>query len=917
MRNIILLVIISFGSLRLPAQLKGIIIDSATKKPIENAVVGLYTEVARQDTSYALTNSKGMFLFAAPSTSFSVFVNYVGYRPGRKFRRIYGNEKNIDLGTIALANMAIILDEIVITTPPITVKEDTIEYRGDAFRVKENAVLEDLLKKLPGIQVDKNGNITAQGKAISKVKVNGKEFFGGDPKTATRELPANIIDKIQVIDDYGDQASVSGIKDGESEKILNIQIKKDKNSGYFGRGTAGKGNEGRYNASFNGNYFRNTRQISFFGNTNNTSQSLSGSTGNNNNRSGQETGNISGTSLNGGTSDLANASSSDGISTTKNYGVNYSDQWNKKIMVYGSYSYTGRKSAGYKMISQQNIFSNTVFVNNQENNFESYGEIHRVYFNMEYHIDSFNYIKINPAFTSGTNTVTNKIIFDYSSLNAKTSEGYFNTVTRTKTPNVSGNILFNHKFRKRGRNFSMNVNAGASSNNYGQDSRNNTIQYIPAGNTNLFLYNSQLNSNHSYAIRFTYTEPLSKVKALEFALSRNFAYTGNNKEVYNVDASTGFKNLNHGLSNEYENNFSNSRANISFRTMEKKYNYSLGISLQPIKLEGFSVTKDSGYRPVKRVNVFPVARISFNFSRTKSLTASYRGDAHQPSFSQLQDVIDSSNLQYRTGGNPNLRPSIYHAFNILYNNFNITSGTVLFTNLSISTIRNQIVNNTSRVGLSGAQMTIPQNVNGYYNVNAFYNLSKSFHNRTFIVALNGTMNINNNMNIIDNSKYAGKNWIAGQGCTIEFNHKDWLQLSAGIHYTINVMNYKGGSSSLLRNDRYSSLAVSTGFNIDLFNTWMLKYDFEYVNNKGLTGSIGRNPAIMNATLEKQIFSKKTGILRLQVFDLLNQHSNISRSITGNSIIDARSNRLTRYCIASVTFRLQKFSRNSSKPRATE
>ena len=233
--------------------------------------MGLVVESNKPDTSYTISNEKGEFVFeTVPKSNFSVRITNVGYRPGRKFRRIYGTEKLIDLGTITMVNQSIILDEIKIQSAPISIKEDTIEYRADAFKVKENGVVEDLLKKLPGVQVDKNGNIKAQGKAITKVKVNGKDFFGGDPKTATRELPANIVDKVQIVDDYGDQATVSGIKDGEPEKVMNIQLKKDKNTGYFGRVTAGVGDKGRYQASLNGNYFKDKQQISVFSNSNNT-----------------------------------------------------------------------------------------------------------------------------------------------------------------------------------------------------------------------------------------------------------------------------------------------------------------------------------------------------------------------------------------------------------------------------------------------------------------------------------------------------------------------------------------------------------------------------------------------------------------------------------------------------------------------
>ncbi|MDB5199075.1 MAG: TonB-dependent receptor [Chitinophagaceae bacterium] len=917
MRNIVLLIIISFFTFQnLSAQVKGTVVDSASNKAIERAIVGLIIESNKSDTFYTITNEKGEFVFeTAPASSFSVRVTNVGYRTGGKFRRIYGTEKTIELGIIRLVNQSIILDEIVIQSLPITVKEDTIEYRADAFKVKENGMVEDLLKKLPGVQVDKDGNIKAQGKSVTRVKVNGKDFFGGDPKTATKELPANIVDKVQIIDDYGDQATISGIKDSDPEKVMNIQLKKDKNFGYFGRLTAGVGDKGRYLASVNGNYFKNKQQISVFSNSNNTGQSLlnSGGRGSNigNTKSSIDMGGSGSSFANGDLQFLQNGSGgSDGLTTTNSIGINYRDDWSKRLSVYGSYTYSHRNNSGYRISSQQNIFSTGTFFNNQDNNFVNIGENHRFLFNIEYNIDSFNYLKVSPGFSYSTNNGNNQTIFDYFTANAKTSDGYYNTINNSTSPNFSGSILFNHKFRKRGRNFSMNFNAGTSQNNSDQDSRNTTTQYISStGTTQLFLFNTQQNDNYNYGIRFTYSEPLSKVRFLDIALSHNLSYAKNNKVVYNVDPATSIKIINPGLSNDYENNYFNTRLNASIRTTEKKYNYTLGISVQPVDLRGLSITKDSTYRPIRRVNIFPVARFSYNFSKTKSLSFNYRGDAQQPGFTQLQDVVDSSNRQYQTKGNPNLKPSINHSISLFYNDFNFSSGRVLFTSLSISTIQNQIVNSTSLIGTSGAQFTTPQNVNGYYNVSGFYNYSKPYNNRQYVISLNGTVNFIHNINLIDKIKNIGQNWVIGQGLNFEFNQKEWLEFGAGANYNLNSITYSnaGTTNTNLQNEQYSTWSINSNINVDIPGNWVLRYDFGYTINQGLTGAVGKNPVIMNASIEKQLFKTKNGIIRLQGFDLFNQNSNISRNVSANSIIDSRSNRLNRYFMLTFTYRIQKFA----------
>ena len=918
MRHIILLFSILFFTLQnLSAQVKGIIVDSASNKPLESAIVGLVIKSNLTDTSYTLTNQKGEFSFEkVPPSNFSIIITNVGYQTIAKFIPVTTSEKTINLGKTSLANMSKVMLEIVIQSSPITVKEDTIEYRADAFKVKENAVVEDLLKKLPGVQVDKDGNIKAQGKAVTKVKVNGKDFFGGDPKTATRELPANIVDKVQIVDDYGDQATISGIKDGEPQKIMNIQLKKDKNYGYFGRVTVGAGDKGRYQASLTGNYFRDKQQISIFTNSNNTSQSLFNSGGGGNvSRQGQDgSGGLgaSGSINSGGGGDLQlsqGGGGSDGITTSNSAGLNYRDDWSKKLTVYGTYTYTHRNNSGYRISSQQNIFTTGTIINNQQNNFVNLGENHRAFLNIEYNIDSFNYLKISPSISFGTNNGNNQTLFDYYSANAKTSDGTYNTITSSNTPNITGSVLFNHKFRKRGRNFSMNLNVGTSQNKSNQDSKNNTVKYIvPVSNTNFFLFNTQQNDNYNYGIRFTYTEPLSKVKFVDLAFSHNLSSAKNDKVVYNVDPLTTIKLINPGLSNAYENDYFNNRISLSVRTTEKKYNYSLGISIQPVDLRGLSITKDSAYKPIKRVNIFPVVRVSFNFSKTKSLSINYRGDAQQPGFTQLQDVMDSSNRQYQTRGNPNLKPSINHSINFFYNNFNFTSGKVLFTSLSFSTIQNQIVNNTVRIDSFGAQLTTPQNVNGYYNVSGFYNFSKPYKNRTFVFSLNGVLNYSHNINFVESTKNIGKNWVVGQGFNFEFNHKEWLEFSMGANYSLNAITYdNAGSNSKLQNDQYSSWTFGSHVNIDIPKNWVLKYDLDFSVNQGLTGAVGKNAAVLNASLEKQLFKKKNGIIRLQGFDLFNQNTNVNRIVNSNSITDSRSTRLNRYFMLSFVYRIQKFA----------
>ncbi|MBK9483890.1 MAG: outer membrane beta-barrel protein [Chitinophagaceae bacterium] len=940
MRKIILSLIVTFLGLAGNAQVKGILIDSASKKPIDNAVVALVVKSNPTDTSYAFTDDKGQFRFdVVPTSPFSVVIRHMGYWPKAKYVPVSKAEKTIDVGSFVLAQDAKLLSEVIVEAPAIVVKEDTIEYNASSFKVKEGAVVEDLIKKMPGIQVDKDGNVTAQGKAVTRVKVNGKDFFGGDVKTATKELPANIVDKIQIIDDYGDQATVSGIKDGDPDKVMNIQIKKDKNKGFFGRVTGGYGTDDRYQGSFNGNYFNNNTQISVLGNSNNTNTSLFNFGGGGNRgatsmmRSGMSAMSDMGgmgaattmmQSGGGGSSPAFTGGSNAGISTTNSFGFNYRDQWSKRISVYGSYSYNHKNTNQLQNSYETN--NTTLINNNQDLNSLTKGNSHRFTFNFEYQIDSFNYLKVSPSINYSGSDANSQTIFDYKRPDGtKTLDGSNKNLNGSEAPNLAATILYNHKFRKRGRNFSTSITLGTSQNNSEQDVTNLSTQYQPfTFSRNTFQFTDQENNNYSYGVRFTYSEPINKYRSLDFSYSHNLNYGRNDRKTFNVDSATQVKTLNNFLSNDYENNFYNNRIGVSLRTTKKKYNYTVGISVQPVNLQGKSITRDSAYKTIKRANVFPIARLVYNFSRTKTLNASYNGNASQPSFSQLQPVQDFTNPQSTTVGNPNLKPSINHNLNLSYNNFNFITGKVIFTNLTVSTIRNQIVNKTARRDSLGSVISIPENVNGYYNVLGFYAYSMPYKNRKYVLTLNGSLNFNHNISLTDSvriignsleqnlnrRKINGNNWIITQGFNFEYNYKEILELGTGISYSLNDNTFKSADGKALtgfQNTSSNAWTFSSNMNLNITKTLVLKYDFDYTINAGLASGVNGNLAIMNASLEKQLFKKKNGIIRLAAFDLFNQNSNISRNVSGPSIIDTRTNRLTRYFMATFTYRLQRFA----------
>ncbi|MBX2923685.1 MAG: TonB-dependent receptor [Chitinophagaceae bacterium] len=878
-----------------------------------------------KDTLQTVTAKDGQFLFNNVTTNvFTLRITNIGMEDFEKSFDFEAGKTDLNTGSITMLPAIKTLQEIVISPPPIVIKEDTVEFKADSFKVRPNSNVEDLLKKIPGLQVDKDGNITAQGKTVTKIKVNGKDFFGGDPKTATRELPAEIIDKVQVVDDYGELAQASGIKDGDPDIVINLQLKKDKNKGVFGRASAGYGTDEHYQATLNANIFRENTQLSVLGNLNNINQNLFDFSNANNRRGGggamrtiRGGGGGGGNSGGGATSDT-NADQN-GITDNKSIGVNFrTDFLNKKGSFYGNYSFSNRNTIIDRATSRQNISGN-IFTNNQSSFADNIGNNHRANLNFEYNFDSSNYLKIIPNFSYNNSNNRSNGLFEYiNSEMYKTQDGYSGDTVSSRSPNFNASVNYNHRFQKRGRNLSFTANFGTSYSLSDDDKINFTREYLKAGgysDTYLDQLIAQDNSNRNYGFRVTYTEPVSKNRYLDMSYGYNYSYAKNDRGTYSKDSLTGDTHFLDSLSNAYENTFINQQVGISLRTIQKKYNYSVGVNLQPAYLSGYSISKDSAYTPQRRLNVAPSARFTYNFSRTRRLNMNYNANFNQPSYNQLQPVRDVSNPQYQTQGNPDLKPEFSHNLRVFFNNFNFTSGRAMFVGINANTVQNRIVNNNINLDSSGAQLSMPENMNGYYNVAGFYTYSVPFQNRRYVVSFNGNVNYNHDVGLVNSRKNTGNNWVTTQRLNFDFNYKEWLEWGASGAYSLNSTKYTLSQNG----ERLSSNAWSLGSNMrmDIPGGLILRYDISYVINNGLASSVNGNPTLFNASVEKTLFKKKNGFIRLSGFDLFNQNTNISRQVSGNAIIDSRVNRLTRYFMLTFTYRLMQFKAQQSGGQGTD
>ncbi|WP_017260099.1 outer membrane beta-barrel protein [Pedobacter arcticus] len=894
MKKIAYLSLLIFSAFFAQAQslitVRGTVLDT-TKLSVIGAAVKLATAT---DTILTSTNVDGGFVFNnVKSNQFSITITSLGYQIAKRSVVVKPNVKQEILSPIILKNDSKMLNEIVVNgTPEVTVKEDTLQYRADMYKLKENALAEDLLKKLPGVEVDKDGNVTAQGKEITRIRINGKDFFGGDVKTATQQLPADVIKNVQVIDDYGDQANITGVKSGDAEKILNFTIREDKNKGYLTRGVIGGGNSDRYQGSVFAAGFNNNRQLALLANFNNVNANVFNLS---NTGGGRRRGNY-------------NPDDRDGLTNVSSIGFNYRDNWGSKITAYGSYSFSNKDNTISSKSLQDILTQDNTFYNNNFNNAGSVSNGHRIDFNFEYKIDSLNYLKISPKISYSKNkgdTFTNFDINTQDIVSKGTSQE-FNNYTK---PNYGTDILYNHRFGAKARNLSLNASLNSSSNSQNQDYLYNSNDNTPNGQID--SYQKQLifgdNKNNNVELKVSYQEPITSTKNLEFNYTYGFARADNDRTVESTKVDGGTPVFDPLQSNQYQFDYITNKFGLNYRVNEKKYNYNVGFSAQPSVLKSNTNVADKS-----ETNLFPNARFSYKFSKTRELSFTYDGRSNQPDYSQLQPITDQSNKSVYVTGNPDLRPEFSNSMRLRYANFDFATSNVLFASISYSSTNNKIVTNTITSPIAGDPSVLRENrylnTDGYYNLNGFYAFSKPFQEKKYVLRFRGSAIYNNNISFIDDAKNTGKNLILSQRVGLQINPVEWFELTPEATYT-----YNKNANTL--NNRANTEVNSLGFNIDtkiyFLKTWIFGGKLDKTFNSGYS-TISSNPLIINSYLEKQFLKGKKASFKLQAFDILDQSTSLSYAATGNTTTLSESNRLARYFLLSFTFNFSKFAGKSSE-----
>jgi hypothetical protein len=911
---------------------KGVAYDTLSRKAVADATITVLLKKDSSLVTFGLTDDYGRFkLDNIPKGEYRLLITHVAYHNTNKIFSITDTTKNLDLGYLFMNDKTKVLQEVVVTNeaPPVTLIGDTVQYNAGSFKTQPNASVEQLLKKLPGVEVAKDGSVKAQGQTVNKVLVDGKEFFGNDPKMATKNLPADAVDKVQVYDRLSDLAQMTGFDDGNSEKTINLKLKKDKKKGAFGKIMGGGGTDERFEGRFNVNSFKGARQMSAIGMANNTntesfsfmdmmnftgelSRMMRGGNGNININI---TGDDPNASLLGG--------NNRGIRTIWGGGLNYNNIIGNKIDFTSNYFYNHYNPKTESQVLRQYILPDSSYFYNQNSLSNNINNSHRLNLGIDYVIDSFHSLKISPSL--GYQHTKNRSLSDYQQSGSdgkQSNNGFSNSITNSTGYNFRNDLLFRKKFRRRGRTFSLSLQTtlNASDGNGSLESINEFFNRNGNGRTIDSIDQRFTNKGdlRGYNARAVYTEPVFKRSLLELSIGKSNTKSTAEKITYDYNDLNGkYDQLNDSLTNDFENTYGYTNAGIRFRTQKKKYNYAIGLSWQQAELEGTifipanggtgSGTKDSVFLK-SFYNLLPTARFQYNFSRSKNLTVNYRAITNQPTVSQLQPVPDISSVLNIKEGNPDLKQEFIHNIQINYLGVNPFKNRNIFAFFNLNRTDNKIVN-ADTLYSSGIKKTKPVNVDGVYNLNGDINVGLPARFLKGTVRIGSNLGYNKGKQFINSIANTINTFSAGPRLGIDMSPTDKIDISltAGMNY--NKTKY---SLQPIFNTTYFSQLYETEFNWQLSKGIFFSTDFSFIINSQRAAGFNARVPLWGASISKYFLNFNRGELKLRVNDILNENIGINRTSNQNYIEDSRVNTLRRYTILTFTYSLTKTGLGSGK-----
>ena len=880
--------------------IKGTVTDTVEKKNLSNAVVALIKKSDSALVKFTRTNSNGEFSITnVPAATYILMITYPKYADFADQVNLTATEP-LNLGRISLLQKAILLKEVIVHNKgAIRIKGDTTEFVADSFKVKQGATVEDLLKKLPGLSVNSKGEITAQGKQVDKVLVDGEEFFGNDPTIATQNIAAKQVDKIQVYDTKTEQDQIKGIGANNDSKTINIKLKDDAKKGYFGKVEAGSDFNHLTNGKILYNNFSGSRKFSVFGTKSNTN---TGSLGwEERNKLGIdndfEYDEIGGYYFSFGTNDDFSDWGLQGLPDAYSAGSLYSNKWGgEKNKLNLSYTYNRLGTTNESSTLKQTLLPDTTFYNNENANTKGLKQQHVFSGKYEWKIDSLASIKFTSANTyktTGTSGTTHSEALDE-------NQQFINTGDRTNTNDLThkqsdNQVVYRQLFRKKGRMLLTTLRY-----TYIHDDNNGTLnslnQFYRNGIVDSTLVTDQLKvgtgESHTYGGKLTYNEPLSTHWNLVTEYSYNANHSNSDRNTFEKDLNGKYTVLDSLYSNNFDLNASSNTGIITMRYLGKKLKSAFGGGVSAVRLDVNNL--DNNRRNVYNfTNFTPQAQFSYAFKPQTNLTFRYNGSTVQPTIDQLQPVRNNNDPLNIYIGNPLLKVGFSHRFNLWYNRFQLLKGRYMYFGLNYNILENA-VSNFSIVDSFGKTTTTPVNVHGNSDYQFYAWWMSGEGDKKLIFEINPNINGGRNATFINGQQ--------------SINTYANIDLECGVRYSVqDKYNFHMGpkigrslSKSSLRKDIDNNYWTYGGqADAYVMLPWKLEIntdvDFDLRQKiPAFEETTNTNIILWNAEISKKVFKDKSGKFIFRANDILNQNKGFNRIINSNFVTDQRYQRISRY-----------------------
>lgn len=883
-------------------RITGNIIDKELKEAIPEANIRVLHQKDSTFYNGVATDNEGRFSITLPYGSYIIHVTYVGNNDVYQNVVLNKDKPRINLGTIELGMDNILLSEAVITAKAaeIVVKGDTVEYNADSYKVTESAILEDLFKKMPGVEIDDEGKITVNGREVKKIMVDGEEFFSSDPKVASKNLPAKMVEKIQVHDRRSDMSMMTGFDDGDEETVINLTVRPGMKEGLFGNAFAGYGSKDRYEGNVMVNYMKDKNQYTLLGGYNNTN--------------------------NAGFSDLGTATfggggrgmwrgPNNGITKSGNLGFNFSQQFNKDLKLGGNLRFGNTDNNTVSKTHTQNLLSSGNRLENENNGSNNWSQNFNMDLRLEWTPDTLTKIIFSPnasLYKNKQNQVGDFVTtLESSSDTINSGDSKYNVDGTGK--NISARLDVSRTLGKKGRILSAQLSGGISNSESDGSNLSNTSYYGTKDDDIIDQRLNNINDSKNWRAYVSYVEPIGNNNAIQVAYSYRQNNSESDKDTRTKDENGNYTVLDEQYSKRLENNFTNQEMELNFQSVRKDYDYMFGFTVQPSSSASKTYIGESLENDFKRsvVNYAPTAQFNYRWTRQHNIRLRYNGSTSQPSVTQLSPVEDVSNPLNITVGNPDLKPSFQHRLNVRYQNFNPEKNSHMGLFGGINYLTNDIVSATTTNLSTGAKHTTFENVSGNWNANGrmmlnipLKNIKFSIFSMTF-ASYNQSNGFSNTIDT-DDMKHIEKNLSkrVNLGETLGLNYRSDIfdfSVRGNLNYN-NVKNTLEGQ----RDQEYFNYGGSANTTIYLPFDLSIESDVNYSTNSGYADGFTQDEWLWNASLSKQVFKQKNGTIRFKIYDILQQRSNISRSVTSNYIRDTTTNTLTSYFMFHFVYRFNIF-----------